>query len=96
MPPTGYEYVISKSSQSVQWSGNFTGQIPFVFKTPTNKWCKPRECYMAVKLRTIYRDGNGNQTSLKTHRRWKRQFCLLSLSFRKSSIYFVQCCKMPC
>ena len=65
MPPTGYEYVVCKSSQAVQWSGNFTGQIPFTFKTPTNKWCKPRECYMAVKLRVIYRDGAGNQTPLK-------------------------------
>ena len=51
MPPQGYEYVICKSSQSVQWSGNFTGQIPFTFKTPNRKWCKPRECYLAVKLR---------------------------------------------
>ena len=32
--PSGYEYVVCKSSQSVQWSGGFTGQIPFVFKTP--------------------------------------------------------------
>jgi len=65
MPPQGYEYVICKSSQSVQWSGNFTGQIPFIFKTPTGKWCKPRECYLAVKLRVDQLDGSGNHTPLK-------------------------------
>ena len=57
MPPQGYEYVICKSSQAVQWSGNFSGQIPFMFKTPTGKWCKPRECYLAVKLRVDQWDG---------------------------------------
>ena len=65
MPPQGYEYVICKSSQSVQWSGNFTGQIPFTFKTPNRKWCKPRECYLAVKLRVDQLDGSGNHTPLK-------------------------------
>ena len=65
MPPQGYEYVIYKSSQSVQWSGNFTGQIPFIFKTPNRKWCKPRECYLAVKLRVDQLDGAGNHTALK-------------------------------
>ena len=65
MPPQGYEYVICKSSQSVQWSGNFTGQIPFTFKTPNKKWCKPRECYLAVKLRVDQRDATGNSTCLK-------------------------------
>ena len=65
MPPQGYEYVICKSSQSVQWSGNFTGQIPFTFKTPNKKWCKPRECYLAVKLRVDQRDATGNSTYLK-------------------------------
>ncbi len=65
MPPQGYEYVICKSSQSVQWSGNFTGQIPFIFKTPNRKWCKPRECYLAVKLRVDQLDGAGNHTALK-------------------------------
>ena len=65
MPPQGYEYVICKSSQSVQWSGNFTGQIPFTLKTPNRKWCKPRECYLAVKLRVDQLDGAGNHTPLK-------------------------------
>ena len=65
MAPQGYEYVICKSSQSVQWSGNFTGQIPFTFKTPNRKWCKPRECYLAVKLRVDQRDGALNKSSLK-------------------------------
>ena len=65
MAPTGYEYVICKSSQSVQWSGNFTGQIPFIFKTPNKKWCKPRECYLAVKIRIDQLDGEGNHTALK-------------------------------
>ena len=65
MPPQGYEYMICKSSQAVQWSGNFTGQIPFVFKVPTGKWIKPRECYMAVKLRIDQLDGAGNHTPLK-------------------------------
>jgi len=49
----------------VQWSGNFTGQIPFTFKTPNRKWCKPRECYLAVKLRVDQLDGAGNHTALK-------------------------------
>ena len=61
MPPQGYEYVICKSSQAVQWSGNFSGQIPFIFKTPTGKWCKPRECYLAVKLRVDQWDGTPGQ-----------------------------------
>ena len=65
MAPQGYEYVVCKSSQSVQWSGNFTGQIPFTFKTPTGKWIKPRECYLAVKLRVDQRDGAMNSTPLK-------------------------------
>ena len=65
MAPSGYEYVICKSSQSVQWSGNFTGQIPFIFKTPNKKWCKPRECYLAVKIRIDQLDGEGNHTALK-------------------------------
>ena len=56
MAPSGYEYVMCKSPQSVQWSA-FSGQIPFIFKTPNMKWCKPRECYMAVKPRIIYNDG---------------------------------------
>ena len=63
--PSGYEYVVCKSSQSVQWSGGFTGQIPFSFKTPNNKWCKPRECYLAVKLRVDQRDAAGNKSCLK-------------------------------
>ena len=96
MPPTAYEYVICKSSQSVQWSGKFTGQIPFVFKTPTNKWCKPRECYMAVKLRTTYRDGNGNQTPLKPIADASGNFICYPYLSKKSSIYFIRCCKMPC
>ncbi|MEI6188358.1 MAG: hypothetical protein WCP46_07705, partial [Alphaproteobacteria bacterium] len=45
-----------KSSQSVQWSG-FSGQISFTFKTPARKWCRGRECFMAVKPRIIYNDG---------------------------------------
>ena len=68
MPPQGYEYSICKSSQAVQWSGNFTGQIPFVFKAPTGKWIKPRECYMAVKLRIDQWDGvagDAHHTPLK-------------------------------
>ena len=63
--PSGYEYVVCKSSQSVQWSGNFNGQIPFTFKMPTNKWCIPRQCYLAVKLRVDQRDAAGNSTCLK-------------------------------
>ena len=50
MPVLGHEFVICKSPQSVQWT-SFTGQIPFIFKTPANKWCKGRECYLAVKLK---------------------------------------------
>lgn len=65
MPPQGYEYVLCKSSQSVQWSGNFTGQLPFTFKTPNLKWCKPRECYLVVKLRVGQREGALNSTPLK-------------------------------
>ena len=60
----GYEYVVCKSTQSVQW-GAFAGQIPFTFKTPTDRWCKPRESYLAVKLRAIYNDGT-NQVPIKT------------------------------
>ena len=65
MPPQGYEYVICKSSHAVQWSGNFSGQIPFTFKNPTGKWVKPRECYLAVKLIVDQLDGAGNHTPLK-------------------------------
>ena len=56
MPASGYEYVICKSSQSVQWTA-FSGQIPFIFKTPNRKWCKPRECFLAVKLKVDQVDG---------------------------------------
>ena len=51
MPPQGYEYVIRKRSEAVQWSGYFSRQFPFIFKTSTGKWCKPRERYLATKLR---------------------------------------------
>ena len=63
MPSQGYEYVVVKSPQSVQWSA-FSGQIPFIFKTPTDKWVKPRECFMAVKLKIDQLDGAGNHTPL--------------------------------
>ena len=65
MPTQGNKYTICKSSQAVQWSGNFTGQIPFVFKAPTGKCIKPRECYMTVKLRIYQLGGAGNHTPLK-------------------------------
>ena len=63
--PSGYEYVVCKSSQYVQWSSGFTGQFPFVIKTPNKKWCKPRECYLAVRLRVDQRDAAGNKSCLK-------------------------------
>ena len=63
MTISGYEYVMCKSSQSVQWSG-FSGQISFTFKTPARKWCRGRECFMAVKPRIVYNDGT-NQIPMK-------------------------------
>ena len=50
MPSSGYEYTIVKSPQAISYS-NFTGQIPFIVKSPNRKWIRPRDCYLAVKLR---------------------------------------------
>jgi len=64
MAPSGYEYTIVKSPQAVSYS-NFTGQIPFIVKTPSNKWIRPRDCYLAVKVRVDEFIG-GNHTALAT------------------------------
>ena len=65
MAPYGYEYKQVRSSQAVQWSGNFNSTIPFIFKTDTNRWIKPRECYLSVKLRIVQTDGAGNQLTMR-------------------------------
>jgi len=65
MAPYGYEYRQVRSSQAVQWSGNFNSTIPFVYKTETNRWVNPRECYLAVKLRIVQTDAAGNQLTMR-------------------------------
>ena len=56
MAPYGYEYKQVRSSQSVQWSGSFTGTVPYTFKPETNRWIKPRECYLNSKIRVVQND----------------------------------------
>ena len=65
MAPYGYEYKQTRSSQAVQWSGNFNSTIPFIFKTDTNRWVKPRECYLAVKLRIVQTNAALDQLTLR-------------------------------
>ena len=65
MAPYGYEYRQVRSSQAVQWSGNVNSTIPFVYKTETNRWLNPRECYLAVKLRIVQTDAAGNQLTMR-------------------------------
>ena len=64
MAPYGYEYKQNRSSQSVQWNG-FTGTIPFVFKTETNRWVKGRECYLNTKIRIVQTDSLNTQGTLR-------------------------------
>jgi len=64
MAPYGYEYKQVRSTQAVQWSGNFNSTIPFVYKTETNRWDNPRECYMSAKIRIVQTDGAGNQQTI--------------------------------
>ena len=64
MAPYGYEYKQNRSSQSVQWNG-FTGTIPFVFKTETNRWVKGRECYLNSKIRIVQTDSLNTQGTLR-------------------------------